>query len=146
VRNVSAFVRKRKNGGESEKAGTWSSDMDTHIVATLHAGFHYNPRNPMSIEDKDENESKPLTVPGWKSDIEKQIFLSGWNRPEGVIIYVIQASQPDRFDRQCRGGGVTLIPGGLNGYSGGNMTIPWYSPPANGESGGPRCSGVSDHE
>ena len=26
------------------------------------------------------------TVPGWKSDIEKQIFLSGWKRPEGVSI------------------------------------------------------------
>lgn len=28
-----------------------------------------------------------LTVPGWKSDIEKQIFRSGWKRPEGVSIY-----------------------------------------------------------
>ena len=27
-----------------------------------------------------------LTEPGWKSDIEKQIFLSGWKRPEGVNI------------------------------------------------------------
>lgn len=33
---------------------------------------------------------------------------------------------------------LTLIPGGLNGYSGGNRRTPWYSPPAKGESGGPR--------
>ena len=33
----------------------------------------------------------------------------------------------------------TLIPGGLNGYSGGNKRTPWYSPPVKGESGGPRC-------
>ena len=66
------------------------------IVATLQAGFQ---------------------VPGWKSDMEKQIFLSGWKRPEGVYI---------------------LIPGGLKGYSEGNKRTPWYSPPANGESGGPR--------
>jgi len=56
--------------------------MPVQIVATLQAGFH---------------------VPGWKSDMEKQIFLSGWKRPEGVSI---------------------LIPGGLNGYSAGNMIIP----------------------
>jgi hypothetical protein len=66
------------------------------MVATLHAGFQ---------------------DPGWKSDIEKHIFLSGWNRPEGVNI---------------------LIPGGLNGYSEGKRRTPWYSPPVNGESGGPR--------
>jgi hypothetical protein len=52
------------------------------IVATLQAGFQ---------------------VPGWKSDMEKQIFLSGWNRPEGVNI---------------------LIPGGLKGYSAGKMSTP----------------------
>lgn len=34
--------------------------------------------------------------------------------------------------------GHTLIPGGLNGYSDGNKRTPWYSPPAKGESGGPR--------
>ena len=32
----------------------------------------------------------------------------------------------------------TLIPGGLKGYSEGNSSTPWYSPPAYGESGGPR--------
>jgi len=53
-----------------------------NIVATLHAGFQ---------------------EAGWKSDIEKQIFLSGAKRPEGVSI---------------------LIPGGLNGYSGGNIRTP----------------------
>jgi hypothetical protein len=58
-----------------------------NIVATLHAGFH---------------------EPGWKSDMEKQIFLSGWKRPDGVYI---------------------LIPGGLKGYSDGNRSTPWYSPP-----------------
>jgi len=67
-----------------------------NIVATLHAGFQ---------------------EAGWKSDIEKQIFLSGAKRPEGVSI---------------------LMPGGLNGYSGGNIRTPWYSPPSKGESGGPR--------
>jgi len=66
------------------------------MVATLHAGFH---------------------DPGWKSDMEKQIFLSGWKRPEGVSI---------------------LIPGGLKGYSEGNKTTPWYSPLRYGLSGGPR--------
>lgn len=71
-------------------------ETPTYIVATLQAGFH---------------------EPGWKSDIEKQIFLSGWKRPEGVSI---------------------LIPGGLKGYSEGNITTPWYSPPAYGLSGGPR--------
>jgi hypothetical protein len=35
-------------------------------------------------------------------------------------------------------GVLTLIPGGLNGYSDGNRRTPWYSPPAKGESGGPR--------
>jgi hypothetical protein len=50
--------------------------------------------------------------------MEKQIFLSGMNRPDGVSI---------------------LIPGGLKGYSDGNISIPWYSPPWYGESGGPRC-------
>lgn len=34
---------------------------------------------------------------------------------------------------------LTLMPGGLNGYSAGNMIIPWYSPPAYGLSGGPLC-------
>lgn len=52
------------------------------MVATLQAGFH---------------------EPGWKSDIEKQIFLSGWKRPEGVTI---------------------LMPGGLKGYSEGNIMTP----------------------
>lgn len=33
---------------------------------------------------------------------------------------------------------LTLIPGGLKGYSDGKRSIPWYSPPAKGESGGPR--------
>jgi len=56
--------------------------MPVQIVATLHAGFQ---------------------VPGWKSDMEKQIFLSGAKRPDGVSIF---------------------IPGGLNGYSGGNMITP----------------------
>jgi hypothetical protein len=32
----------------------------------------------------------------------------------------------------------TLMPGGLKGYSEGNNRIPWNSPPAKGESGGPR--------
>jgi hypothetical protein len=32
----------------------------------------------------------------------------------------------------------TFIPGGLKGYSEGNNKRPWYSPPVNGESGGPR--------
>lgn len=57
-------------------------EISTHIVARLQAGFH---------------------EPGWKSDIEKQILLSGWKRPDGVII---------------------LIPGGLKGYSAGNRTTP----------------------
>jgi len=70
--------------------------MPVHIVATLQAGFQ---------------------VPGWKSDMEKHIFLSGWNRPDGVNI---------------------LIPGGLKGYSDGNIMSPWYSPPWYGESAGPR--------
>ncbi len=33
------------------------------------------------------HKSRILTEPGWKSDMEKQIFLSGCNRPEGVNIY-----------------------------------------------------------
>jgi len=67
-----------------------------NIVATLHAGFQ---------------------EAGWKSDMEKHIFLSGAKRPEGVSI---------------------LMPGGLKGYSGGNIRTPWYSPPSKGESEGPR--------
>lgn len=53
-----------------------------YMVATLQAGFH---------------------EPGWKSDMEKHIFLSGWKRPDGVSI---------------------LMPGGLKGYSEGNMMTP----------------------
>lgn len=33
---------------------------------------------------------------------------------------------------------LTLMPGGLKGYSDGKRSMPWYSPPAKGESGGPR--------
>lgn len=47
----------------------------THIVATLHAGFHYR-----QIDDQNRRrwaEGNGRTEPGWKSDIEKQIFLSG---------------------------------------------------------------------
>src|SRR5579863_5930464 len=47
----------------------------THIVATLHAGFHYR-----QIDDQHRRrraEGNERTEPGWKSDIEKQIFLSG---------------------------------------------------------------------
>jgi hypothetical protein len=35
-----------------------------------------------------------LTVPGWKSDIEKQIFLSIWKRPDGVNILKDVGSVP----------------------------------------------------
>lgn len=39
-----------------------------------------------------------LTEPGWKSDMEKQIFLSGWNRPEGVNIYGCELVYMRLFD------------------------------------------------
>lgn len=66
--------------------------------------------------------------------MEKQIFLSGAKRPEGVNIY--REVSTSAHESNC--GIHTLIPGGLNGYSEGNNRTPWYSPPANGESGGPR--------
>jgi hypothetical protein len=56
----------------------------THIVATLHAGFHY--RNSRISNHRFQN-AFLRTDPGWKSDIEKQIFLPGWKRPEGVSIW-----------------------------------------------------------
>jgi len=68
---------------------------------------------PVVISSDSMNDRRPVNMvatlqagfqdPGWKSDIEKQIFLSGWNRPEGVYI---------------------LIPGGLKGYSAGKRRTP----------------------
>lgn len=52
----------------------------------------------------------------WKSDILRQSLLLTSKRPEGVDI---------------------LIRGGLNGYSGGKVTLPWYWPFSYGVSGGP---------
>ena len=56
----------------------------TYMVATLQAGFHCVP-NKRSGKSKRAKISR--TDPGWKSDIEKQILLSGWKRPLGVNIY-----------------------------------------------------------
>ena len=57
-------------------------------------------------------EAGTLTEPGWKSDIEKHIFLFGWKRPDGVNIYSptdIRLSQPPN-NRSQR---THLDPGGL---------------------------------
>jgi hypothetical protein len=80
--------------------------------------------------------SAQRTVPGWKSDMEKQILRSGWKRPDGVNIW--RELVMDLTDHDA-GYTRTLIPGGLKGYSEGKRSTPWYSPPAKGESGGPRC-------
>jgi len=77
------------------------------------------------------------TEPGWKSDMEKQIRLSGWNLAEGVSICRVRGQPLPAITGKHHSH--TLIPGGLKGYSGGNSRTPWYSPPAKGESSGPRC-------
>jgi len=69
--------------------------------------------DPVVISSESINESRPVKMvatlhagfqePGWKSDMEKHIFLFGWKRPDGVNI---------------------LMPGGLNGYSDGKRRTP----------------------
>ena len=63
--------RNAKGGGNRRAA---------YIVATLHAGFHCGGKGERPESAKPEfgiSSNEALTVPGWKSDIEKQIFLSG---------------------------------------------------------------------
>jgi len=69
--------------------------------------------DPVVISSESMKESRPVKIvatlqagfqePGWKSDIEKHIFLFGWKRPDGVNI---------------------LMPGGLKGYSDGKSRTP----------------------
>jgi hypothetical protein len=90
---------------------------EAYMVATLHAGFHCV-YGHFHVQGRLQS---IRTEPGWKSDMDMQIRLSCWKRPDGVYI---------------------LIPGGLKGYSEGNRRTPWYSPPAYGESGGPRYNSM----
>jgi hypothetical protein len=72
-----------KGGDREHVLRALQSGRDTDIVATLHAGFHC--RSTVSFIFRKSVEA--LTEAGWKSDIEKQIFLSGAKRPEGVSIW-----------------------------------------------------------
>jgi hypothetical protein len=55
-----------------------SQKNSSHIVATLHAGFHLRQINIWSVSiARVVGKSDGRTEPGWKSDMEKQIFLSG---------------------------------------------------------------------
>ena len=56
-------------------------------------------------------------VSGWYAEMDRQTFILVSNRPLGVS---------------------RTIDGGRNGYSVGSKILPWYIPPSNSVSGGPR--------
>ena len=60
-----------------------------------------NACNPIKIVDTDHI---GFHVSGWKSDMDKHKRVLGLKRPEGVNM---------------------RIEGGLSGYSGGNLSLPW---------------------
>ena len=104
------------------------------MVATLHAGFHLRQINTVSIDNQG------IRGEGWtyrarmkvrhgKADLLVRLKAA---RRRVHLKRLISTSIINANTTQ-----LTLIPGGLNGYSVGKMSTPWYSPPTYGESGGP---------
>ena len=88
---VNLLDQKRRN--TSQRMGSYETEAERHRLRDLHCR-HAPCGIPLWTEYRCERaqpeqtggSAMGLTEPGWKSDIEKQIFLSGWKRPEGVNI------------------------------------------------------------
>ena len=75
----------------------------------------------VSVDNQGIRGERWTQEPGWKSDMEKQIFLSGWKRPDGVYIYERLISTCGTNANTTR---LTLIPCKPNGYSEGENEYP----------------------